>query len=456
VANSLLATLATFEDAPVNDDRWLIRVSEVRPRPQAWLWEGRIPVGSLTLLEGDPGQCKSAITYDLTARVTTGRPMPRCDGAATPAGVVLLQGEDDLAAVVRPRLEAAGADLSRVIAFDKAGSVGRPFVLPDDLPLIEKAAAAVQAHLLVIDPLTAFVRGSLSSDQGARQALGPLAAFAERTGVAALLVRHLTKATSANPLYRGAGTVGIIAAARAGLLAAADPAHEGPHRHVLVQTKASLAVAEGLAYRTVQAAGGIVIEWLGPTACTARDLAGAGGGEPSVLADAAWVLYSLLSDGPVAASEAIKLAAQAGVVKRTLCRAKKALRVVSRKEGSGRGSRWAWELPDDEALLRPYRERDRAERLHLVRRELAGRQPGDPWQPPARDPELYRSVLAERGLVVVRALGRDRLWREADVSRVPLLEELARASGEGDAAAAAAFRDHLAELGISPDRLGDS
>jgi hypothetical protein len=56
----------------------------------------------------------------------------------------------------------------------------------------------------------------------------------------------------------------------------------------------------------------------------------------------------------------------------------------------------------------------------------------------------------------VRALGRDRLWREADVSRVPLLEELARASGEGDAAAAAAFRDHLAELGISPDRLGDS
>jgi hypothetical protein len=169
----------------MNDDRRLIRMSEVRPQPQLWLWPGRIPLGAITVLEGDPGQGKSVVSFDIAGRLTAGRPMPLCDAAAAPAGVVLLQGEDDLAAVVRPRLEAAGADLSRVIAFDKAGSAGRPLVLPDDLPLIEKAAAAVQARLVVIDPLPSFVQG-LSSDQGARQALGPLTAFAERTGVAVL------------------------------------------------------------------------------------------------------------------------------------------------------------------------------------------------------------------------------------------------------------------------------
>jgi hypothetical protein len=438
----------------MNDDRRLVRLSDVRPRPQGWLWPSRVPLAALAVLEGHPGEGKTLITYDVMARLTKGRAMPHCDGAAPPAGVVLLQGEDDLAAVAGPRLAAAGADLSRVIAFDKARSAGHPLVLPDDLALIEKAAADVQARLVVIDPLTAFVRGGLNSDQAARQALGPLTAFAERSGVAVLLVRHLTKATSANPLCRGAGSIAIVAAARAGLLAAADPAHEGPHRHVLVQVKGSLATAEGLAYRTVKAAGGIVIEWLGVTACSARDLTGAGGGEPSALAEAAWVLFSLLSDGPVAASEAFKLAAQAGVTRRTLCRAKKALRVVSRKEGSGPGSRWLWGLGDDESLLRPYRERERAERLDLVRRELAGRQPGEPWQTPARDPEMYRTALAERGLVVMRFLGRDRLWRAADVGHVPLLEELARASADGDAAAAAAYRDQLAEMGISPDRLG--
>jgi len=206
-------------------------------------------------------------------------------------------------------------------------------------------------------------------------------------------------------------------------------------------------------YRTVKTAGGVALEWLGVTTCTARDLAGSGGGEPSALAEAEWVMFSLLSDGPVAASEAFKLAAQAGVTRRTLCRAKKALRVVSHKQGSGPGSQWRWALPDDQALLRPYRERERAERLDLVRRELAGRQPGEPWQTPARDPEMYRTALAERGLVVVRVLGRDRLWREADVGRVPLLEELARASADGDAAAASAYRDLLADLGVRADQF---
>jgi hypothetical protein len=221
----------------------------------------------------------------------------------------------------------------------------------------------------------------------------------------------------------------------------------------LVQTKASLAVAEGLAYRTVWKTGGVVVEWLGPTGSSARDLAGSGGGEPSALAEAAWVLFSVLSDGPVAASEAFKLAAQAGVSKRTLCRAKKALRIVSHKQGSGPRSRWTWQLADDESLLRPYRERERAERLDLVRRELAGRQPGEPWQPPARDPELHQAVLAERGLVVVPVLGRDRVWRAADVGQVPVVEQLARAWATGEAGAEAACRDLLAELGVRADQF---
>ena len=36
----------------MNDDRRLIRLSEVRPRSQGWLWPGRIPLGALTVLEG--------------------------------------------------------------------------------------------------------------------------------------------------------------------------------------------------------------------------------------------------------------------------------------------------------------------------------------------------------------------------------------------------------------------
>src|SRR5579862_2367724 len=48
--------------------------------PPAWLWEGRIPLGRVTLLEGAAGAGKSFVALDLAARVTKGTPWP--DGPA--------------------------------------------------------------------------------------------------------------------------------------------------------------------------------------------------------------------------------------------------------------------------------------------------------------------------------------------------------------------------------------
>ena len=45
------------------------RASEVKPRPVEWLWADRIPLGKLTLLDGDPGTCKTTLLLDLAARV---------------------------------------------------------------------------------------------------------------------------------------------------------------------------------------------------------------------------------------------------------------------------------------------------------------------------------------------------------------------------------------------------
>jgi putative DNA primase/helicase len=51
-------------------------LSEVVEESVEWLWEGRIPLGKLTIIDGDPGTGKSALTTDLAARVSTGREMP--------------------------------------------------------------------------------------------------------------------------------------------------------------------------------------------------------------------------------------------------------------------------------------------------------------------------------------------------------------------------------------------
>src|SRR5262245_53385165 len=83
-------------------------LSEVCPLAVDWLWQARIPLGALTVLDGDPGLGKSTVTLDLAARVSRGDVMP--DGSPGPAasGVVLLSSEDDVARVIRPRLSSAG------------------------------------------------------------------------------------------------------------------------------------------------------------------------------------------------------------------------------------------------------------------------------------------------------------------------------------------------------------
>lgn len=85
-------------------------LSQISPQPLKWLWSGRIPLGKLTLLIGDPGLGKSLATVDLTARITRGVDFP--DGACSVGGsVIMLSAEDDPEDTIRPRLDAAGAML---------------------------------------------------------------------------------------------------------------------------------------------------------------------------------------------------------------------------------------------------------------------------------------------------------------------------------------------------------
>ena len=95
------------------------RLSEVTPQRIEWLWPGRFALGKLTLLSGDPGLGKSFVTLDMAARISNGVPWPDSPTVPNPRGsVVLLSAEDDLADTIRPRLDAAGADVERITAIE--------------------------------------------------------------------------------------------------------------------------------------------------------------------------------------------------------------------------------------------------------------------------------------------------------------------------------------------------
>lgn len=324
------------------------RLSDVVVEQVGWLWNRRIPLGKITVLDGDPGNGKSVLTTDIAARLSVGRTFP--DGQpCEAAGVVIMNAEDGLADTIRPRLDAAGGDPSRVLSLATVpvGDEGdeRHLTIPEDIPTIEEGIRVISAKLVIIDPLMAFLSGRSDAhkDQDVRRALAPLARMAERTGAAVLLVRHLNKAQGGNPLYRGGGSIGIIGAARAGLLVGEHPEEDG--LRVLAGNKSNLSPdPESLAYRIVTAANGAArIEYAGVTEARADALLRTPGDpeQKSAMREAMEFLRGELKDGPVAANAIKERARNNGISDATLRRAKADLRIASRKEGDGG---WVWQL----------------------------------------------------------------------------------------------------------------
>ena len=327
-----------------------ILLSEVEAERVKWLWFGRIPLGKITLIEGDPDNGKSAMTTDLAARVSTGRPWP--DGALCPrGGAVILNAEDGLADTIKPRLVAAGGDASKVLALATVGrgESERLVSIPEDLGVIRRGIEHVGANLVVVDPLMAFLSGDVNShrDQDVRRALAPLKTLAEDTGVAMIVVRHLNKGSGASPIYRGGGSIGIVGAARSTLLVARHP--EDERRRVLARVKNNLAEpVPSLAFELVGTGDGSVrVEWKGEThhAADALLAAPADPEERSALDEATDFLRDALAGGPIWSVKVKKDARKAEVAEATLRRAKTALGVRSSKEADGS---WSWSLPSVE------------------------------------------------------------------------------------------------------------
>lgn len=333
----------------------LSAVGDLESRPIAWLWPGRLALGKLAMLDGDPGVGKSLVTLDLCARLSRGRPFP--DGAAGPgdAAALVLNGEDGAADTIRPRLHALDADMQRVFVLHAEDAPTAELLrLPEHTSVLDEALKRTGARLLVIDPLVAFLDPRLASgsDAGVRRALAPLAQLAERHGAAVLLVRHLNKSPGRSPIYRGGGSIGLLAACRSGWLIARDP--EQPAHCVLAQVKNNLAPPQpSLAYQVEKGEAEVLsLSWLGPTDWTAAQLlAGVPRNPPRRLSPrecAREFLEGFLRDGPRTSRDIWTAALPLGLTERTLERVKQELAIRSVRVYSDGQRLSYWLLPGQE------------------------------------------------------------------------------------------------------------
>lgn len=339
----------------------VVRMADVEPEDVGWLWYPYLPRGKLTILEGDPGAGKTWLALAIAAAITRGRvPAGRADAPTTePASVLYLTGEDGLADTLRPRLDAAGADVSRMhvlIGWQQEEMQGA--ITLSDLAPLEAAITQVKPALVVIDPIQAYLgaRVDMHRANETRPILTALAALGEQYGCTPLCIRHLSKAAQDRTIYRGLGSIDFAAAARSILLAGQDPRDQC--RRMLAHAKSSLAaLGPSLAYELREGQ----FLWAAESPLIAEDLLRPQptDEERSAVDEAQDWLREILADGPQPTNEIMKAAKKAGIAEITLRRAKLGL-VKARKDqsyGQRRGEApWVWQLidKDDQATQEPY------------------------------------------------------------------------------------------------------
>jgi hypothetical protein len=334
--NGQAAPLALLDPLGATQDK-LVSLDVVASSEVQWLVPDLIPLGSNTVMDGQKCAGKSTLT-------------------------------DDLGGTVKASIKAADGDPTKIVAYTKA----EPLYLddPEDLAMIRRVAKEINARLLVVDPFSEFFQTTLKDEKAIRRAFRPLRKLAADLQLAVILVRHFTK-SGTNALYRGLGGVAVINSARAALVVGHDPSSDDPHRHVLALNRCNLPRTRevSLSYSTAKKGDAIVVNWLGESRYSADDIVAAAQSPDahSQLEEACYILYSILvaHEGSMPATDVFE-AAKAGLVSvGTLKRAKKMLRVRSRRKLAEITKddettvvvQWVWQLPDDEELLRPYQDR---------------------------------------------------------------------------------------------------
>jgi putative DNA primase/helicase len=314
-----------------------------------WLWPGVIACGDLTLLGGAPGMGKSQIAIYAAATVSRGGTWPGTsagDGSRAQRGsTILCETEDRPGQALRPRLEAAGADLARV-QFGKHMDLSASMAA-----LAAQAERLPDLRLLVLSPVLTFFGPTSNDDNTVRAKLRPLLEWAAARNIAVLGIIHPLKDGPADVF---AGCDAYRRACRAAWRLVIDPTDDEPveklKRRVLLAAKVNNAPdALRLAYRIegVNLPGGIstsrVVFSQHPALAEAPKAAEVPKARTKSAAAVRTWLAEQLTDGPKDGAEVKAAAAAARISLPGLYRAADVLG-VQREDIEG-SQRKLWRLP---------------------------------------------------------------------------------------------------------------
>lgn len=314
----------------------ILSMDKIQSQEVKWLWYPYIPFGKITIVQGDPGEGKTTFVLNLAAILSTGKHFEESSETGIPLSVIYQTAEDGLADTVKPRLEEAGADCSRILVIDDSE---KSLTMDDER--LEKAIIQTGAKLLILDPIQAYLGNGVDMNRAneARDMTKRLGQLAERTGCAIILIGHMNKAGGSKAAYRGIGSIDFFAVARSVLLVARVAEQE--NIRVIAQIKNNLA-EEGKPVAFERSSD--KFKWIGRYDITVDELLG-GYCKTNKQQQAKQFVKGLYGSNTIILSKEIEEKAKAmGISKRTLDMVKQEMKIPSKRVGDS----WYWDFEGKE------------------------------------------------------------------------------------------------------------
>ncbi len=247
--------------------------------------------------------------------------------------------EDLAGQVVRPRLEAAGANLKRIKRYTIQNGV---LSLKTDIEELVNNLKRTEAKLLVLDPIVTYDGGiNAWRDDEVRQLLEPVAKMAEKTGCAILGVMHLNKKESTNALMKATGSGAWVAVARSVLMIGVHPddreLEKVDRRYILASAKCNLSSPPPTRiFSIIDDNGTGKMNWADETSKYGTEdiLRSDMGFDAGKLEQATIWLKSILQNGPILTKDVVSQGKKQGFSQRTLERVKDHAGIVKPKSKS--------------------------------------------------------------------------------------------------------------------------
>jgi hypothetical protein len=291
-------------------------------------------------------------------------------------GNVIVSGREDSKAVLRLRLEAAGANLDNVFLPDNG------YDIPTEIHKLRADIETLDARVVVLDTANKHVEVQMDkADHKAARALTPLSKMLEETEAGLIFIDHSLKniPKSANPDFAISG--GLLGSVRKAFLFGWDPTNAD--RRMLVNVADQYAEPQKAMAFTIETVDvfdpstGLEIP-VGAMHLDEKDIVlsdaqkinvvrvsntDGQGTSASKRAEAAEFLTKLLAFGPRPVNTAtvngktydgvVQTVEEEGMSMMTVRRAAEAIGVIKSRHGSGKGSVPFWRLPDGHPALTP-------------------------------------------------------------------------------------------------------